>query len=95
MAMDISSISPTTGAIGTAVTILGADFGATRDTSTVTVGGYTAETQVWSDATIRILIPREVRTTLNDIVVTVLGVGSTPFQFTATGTLRQPGGIGF
>src|SRR3984893_9957442 len=43
----LTSVTPTSGAVGTAVTIAGANFGATQGTSTVTFNGTTATPTTW------------------------------------------------
>ena len=45
----ISRVTPTSGAVGASVTILGANFGRTQGTSTVTFNGVTATPTAWSD----------------------------------------------
>src|SRR5205814_10318149 len=47
-APSLTSLTPPSGAVGTAVTIAGTNFGATQDTSTVTFNGTAATPTSWS-----------------------------------------------
>ena len=81
----ITSLSSTSGSVGTAVTITGANFGATKGTSTVRFNGTVATPTTWS-ATI-IVVPVPAGATTGNVVVTVAGVASNAVGFTVT----QPG----
>ena len=76
----ISSVSPTSGAIGTPVTITGANFGATRGTSTVKFNGTAATPTSWSATSI--VVPVPMGATTGSVVVTVGGVASNGVGFT-------------
>ena len=56
-APSISSLSPTSGAVGASVTIAGTGFGATQGTSTVKFNGTTATVTSWSATTIVAAVP--------------------------------------
>lgn len=77
----LSSLNLASGAVGTSVTLTGANFGTTQGTSTVTFNG-TAVTQVefWHPASIVVLVPSGAAT--GNVVVTVGGLGSNPISYT-------------
>ena len=83
----ITSLNPTSGAIGTAVTISGAHFGASQGSSTITFNGTNATTITnWSDTSIVANVPS--LATTGNVVVTVAGItspGSSSTIFTVTG----------
>ena len=76
----ISSLSPTSGAVGTVVTISGTNFGATQGGSPVTFKGVTATPTSWSATSIQTPVPSGAST--GNVVVTVGGVASTGVSFT-------------
>jgi RHS repeat-associated protein len=80
----ITSLSPTSGSIGTSVTITGANFGATRGTSTVTFNGTAATPTSWS--TTSIVVPVPSGGTTGNVMVTVGGVPSNAMGFTVLGS---------
>src|SRR5579883_2912400 len=67
----ISSLSPTSGSVGTAVTITGTNFGSTQGTSTVTFNGTAAAATNWSST--KIVAPVPSGATTGNVVVTVAG----------------------
>src|SRR3984893_3229423 len=71
---NITSVSPGSGAVGTAVVITGANFGATQGSSTVTFGGMKAAPTNWSGTSIVVRIPTGAVT--GGVVVTVGGQAS-------------------
>ena len=73
-APSLTSLSPTSGPVGTSVTITGANFGATKGTSTVTFNGTTATPTSWSATSI--VVPVPAGATTGNVVVTVGGVAS-------------------
>jgi len=75
----ITSISPTSGAVGTQVTITGANFGATQGTSTVRFNGTAATPASWSATTI--IAPAPSGATTGNVVVTVAGQASQRSEF--------------
>jgi RHS repeat-associated protein len=87
-ATSISSISPTAGEVGTAVTITGAGFGSTQSDSVVTFDGVTATSITsWSDNQIIAVVPSGAST--GDVTVLVAGntvLGPT-FTVSASATL--------
>jgi hypothetical protein len=77
----ISSLSPTSGAVGASVTITGTNFGSTQGTSTVKFNGTTATTvTTWTATSIVANVPTGATT--GSVVVTVSGVASTGVTFT-------------
>lgn len=76
----ITSISPTSGVVGTQVTITGANFGATQGTSTVRFNGTAATPASWSATTI--IAPAPSGATTGNVVVTVAGQASNGVSFT-------------
>ncbi len=79
----ITSLWPTSGPAGTAVTIAGANFGATQGASTVAFNGTVAGTaSSWSDTAIVMQVPGGAST--GNVVVTAGGVASSGTLFTVT-----------
>src|SRR6185503_3542607 len=76
----ITSLSPSAGLVGTAVTISGTNFGATQGTSTVKFNGTTASPTSWTDTSI--VAPAPSGTTTGPVVVTARGQASNGVTFT-------------
>jgi hypothetical protein len=85
----ITSLSPTSGAVGTSVTITGTNFGSTQSSSTVTFNGVGAAPTSWTATRIIVLVPTGATT--GPVVVTVNGVLSNGVTFTVlpTPTITQ------
>src|SRR5260370_38533461 len=81
-APSIARLNPVSGVVGTAVTISGANFGATQGTSTVTFNGIAATVTSWSSTSI--VAPVPVGATTGNVVVTVGGVASNGVSFMVT-----------
>lgn len=82
-APSISSLSPTSGPVGTPVTITGANFGATQgNTSTVAFNGIAATVSSWSATSIVVTVPSTATT--GKVIATVGGMGSNGVVFTVT-----------
>jgi len=81
----ITSLSPTSGAVGASVTITGTNFGATQSTNTVKFNG-TAATSItsWSNASIMAVVPTGAST--GNVVVTTIGGWSNGVAFTVLPT---------
>jgi IPT/TIG domain-containing protein len=80
----ITSLSPTSGAVGTSVTITGTNFGITQasGSSTVTFGGISAGTaSSWSATSIQVTVPPDAPSGTVDVIVKVSGVQSSPKPF--------------
>jgi len=77
---NISGLSPTSGAVGTSVTITGTNFGSTQGTSTVTFNGTSATATSWSATSIVATVPSGAST--GNVVVTVSGQASSGVSFT-------------
>lgn len=78
----LTSLSPTSGSVGTPVTITGTNFGATKGTSTVVFNGMTAAPTSWSATSIVVPVPAGAIT--GNVVVTVGGIASNGLTFTVT-----------
>src|SRR4029077_1663623 len=77
----ITSVSPTSGAVGATVTITGTNFGTSQGSSTVSFGGTAATTfSGWSATSIGVTVPAGAST--GNVVVTVAGVPSNGMSFT-------------
>jgi hypothetical protein len=78
----ITSLSPTSGPVATAVTIAGNNFGATKGTSTVTFNGTAATPTSWSATSL--VVPVPAGATTGSVIVTVGGLASNATSFTVT-----------
>jgi sugar lactone lactonase YvrE len=76
----ITSLSPSSGPVGTSVTISGTNFGVTQGSSTVTFNGTSASPASWSST--KIVVPVPAGATTGPVVVTVGGVASNGVTFT-------------
>jgi RHS repeat-associated protein len=85
----IINLSPTSGPVGTAVTITGTNFGATQGASTVTFAGTTATPTNWNATSITVPVPNGATT--GNVVVTVDGGASNVVGFTVTPSLSITG----
>ena len=81
-APSISGISPTSGPLGTSVTVSGANFGASQGSSSVTFNGLAGTPTSWSATSIVVPVPNGA--TSGSVVVTVLGTASNGVAFTVT-----------
>lgn len=77
----ISSLSPTSGAVGATVTVTGTHFGTSQGSSTVTFGGTSATATSWGDTSIVAIVPNGATT--GYVVVTVAGLPSNGVNFNA------------
>ena len=78
----LTSLSPSSGPVATAVTISGSNFGSTKGTSTVTFNGITATPTTWS--TTSIVAPVPAGATTGNVLVTVGGVASNALTYTVS-----------
>ena len=76
----LTSLSPTSGPVGTSVTITGTNFGATQGTSTVKFNGVSATPTSWSGTSI--VVPVPVGALTGSVIVTVSGAASNALPFT-------------
>ena len=81
-APSITSVTPTSGVVGTSVTIAGSNFGASQGASTVWFNGTAATSTMWSAASI--VAPVPAGATTGPVVVTVNGTPSNGVTFTVT-----------
>src|SRR5271166_2940023 len=79
-APSITSLSPTSGAAGAAVTVTGTNFGSTQGTGTVKLNGTTATVTSWSATSIKVTVPTGATT--GNVVVFASGVNSNGAAFT-------------
>jgi RHS repeat-associated protein len=85
---NVTSLSPYTGGVGTAVTINGTDFGASQGSSTVTFNGFSvASVTSWSNAQIVAIVPSAIPEGPGPVVVTV---NSLPSNATVLFTAIDP-----
>jgi hypothetical protein len=81
----LSGLSPTSGVVGTSVTISGSNFGASQGTSIVSFNGATATPTSWSASSI--VVPAPTGATTGNVVVTVGGASSNGSLFTVVQAL--------
>jgi hypothetical protein len=86
--LSITSLSPTSGVVGTSVTITGVNFGAAQGTSTVKFNGIAATPTSWSATSI--VAPVPAGATTGNVVVTVGGVASNGVNFTVQTDTTPP-----
>ena len=77
----ITSLSATTGAIGSQVVISGSGFGSSQGNSTVYLNGASVTINAWSDTSITITFPSGASTGLLAVAVAPSMTQSNPFQF--------------
>jgi hypothetical protein len=80
----VTSLSPTSGAVGTWVTVTGTNFGSPQGASTVTFNGMAAAISSWSATSIVAVVPAGATT--GAVVVTVNGIASNGAGFTVLAT---------
>jgi IPT/TIG domain-containing protein len=78
----ITSLSPTSGSIGSSVTVTGTNFGATQGTSAVTFNGIAGTPTSWNATSIVVPVPNGATT--GNVVVTVGGVATNGVPFSVT-----------
>jgi RHS repeat-associated protein len=90
---NISSLSPTSGGIGTWVTITGTNFGSSQGSSTITFGGAAATVMNWESTEILAIVPNAAIS--GNVVVTVSSQPSNGVPFTVTGGGVWSNGYGY
>jgi hypothetical protein len=80
----LTSLAPMSGPSTTSVTITGANFGATKGTSTATFNGMNTTPTMWSASSI--IVPVPMNATTGNVVVTVGGGASNGISFTVVPT---------
>jgi hypothetical protein len=78
----LSSLTPTSGATGSDVVITGQSFGKTQGSGTVKFGSSKPDIRSWSDTTITIMVPRDLKD--GDYPITVTTGAGTSNQLTFT-----------
>ena len=81
----VTSLNPSSGAVGTSVAVAGTNFGATQGASTITFNGTVATPTSWSATSIVAPVPASATT--GNVVVTVGGQASNGSSFTVTTAL--------
>jgi hypothetical protein len=76
----ISSLSPTTGAVGASVTIGGSNFGSTQGSGTVKFNGTAGTVSSWSASSIVATVPSGATT--RNVIVNASGVNANGVSFT-------------
>ncbi len=76
----ITSLTPTSGAVGVSVMISGTGFGTAQRKSTVRFNGIAAAPTSWSSTTVVVTAPTGATT--GDVSITVAGVASNGKKFT-------------
>jgi IPT/TIG domain len=84
----ITNLSPSSGTVGSSVTITGANFGATQASSSVTFNGKPATPSSWSNTNIVAPVPSGAAT--GNVVVNVAGSASNALVFTVTSAPSNP-----
>jgi hypothetical protein len=84
----LTTVSPTSGPVGTSVTITGANFGGTQGTSALTFNGTTATPTSWSGTSVVALVPSGATT--GNVMVTVGGQASNWVSFAVTAPSPPP-----
>jgi YD repeat-containing protein len=80
----VTSLSPTSSAVGAAVTITGTNFGSTQGSGTVSFNGTAATVSSWSATSIAVTVPSGATT--GNVVVFASGVNSNGVSFTVVGS---------
>ena len=80
--LSIASISPTTGAVGTEVSITGTGFGITQGNSTISLNGTSTTATNWSDTNIVAIVPLAATSGPFSVTVSGQAVNSAPFTIT-------------
>jgi IPT/TIG domain len=81
----ISSLNPSSGNVGTSVTISGTNFGTAQGTSTVLLSGVVAAPTSWGSSSITFPVPSGA--TSGNVVVIVGGLASNAVSFTVAPTI--------
>jgi len=84
---NVTQLSPTSGSVGSAVTIIGTNFGASQANGSVTFGGQSAFVTSWTDTTIVVSVPNQAIS--GDVVVSVGGLASNPVFFTVQAEVQD------
>ncbi len=87
----INTLTPSSGLVGTAVTIRGSNFGNTQGASVVSFNGASATPSSWSDTSVSVTVP--LFGTTGPVVITVNGVASNGLSFSVAGTDSDGDGL--
>ena len=92
--LSVSSISPTSGPVGSIVTIIGLNFGESQGSSTVSLNGTNSVITSWTDTAITALVPSGGSSGLFSVVVNGESANSSAFTVTALPTGWSDGDVG-
>lgn len=87
----ITTVTPTSGPVSTALTISGSSFGANQGSSTITIGGAIATPTTWNPNSISVTVPAGATVGAVSIVITISG-NSCSKDFTVTSSGGGGGG---
>ena len=87
--LQITSLSPISGTVGTVVTISGSGFGATQGWSSVTFNGTLATPISWSDSAITVAVPAGATTGLVTVTVGGASASAGPFSIVSGPTISS------
>ncbi|MGB7154128.1 MAG: IPT/TIG domain-containing protein [Candidatus Acidiferrales bacterium] len=90
----ITGLSPTSGPVGTLVTITGTGFGATQGSSAISLNGTSAAVMSWSDTSILALVPTGASSGSFSVTVNSQGANSSSFTVTPLPSGWSDGDIG-
>jgi RHS repeat-associated protein len=91
-ALSVTGVSPSSGMVGSTVTISGAGFGATQSTSTLTFNTTPATVTAWSDTSITAVVPTGAST--GPVTAEVAGSTALGPVFTLTGSVQLTDSLG-
>ena len=78
----LTTLTPSNGAAGIDLALVGQSFGKTQGTGKVTVGGKTANIRSWTDSAIAIIVPKDLKAGDYPVIVTTSGGASNKLTFT-------------
>jgi hypothetical protein len=90
----ITSISPTSGAVGVPVMISGSNFGAAQGSSTVSLNGTAAVVTSWNATTVVALVPSAATSGTFQVTVSGQSANSTSFTITPLPSGWSDGDVG-
>jgi len=93
-APSITSLSPTSGPVGTLVTISGSNFGATQGSSTIALDGTTATVVSWAAVSITAIVPSGASSGSFSVTVNGTPASSSSFTITALPSGWSDGDVG-
>ena len=92
--LSVSGISPTSGPVGSVVTITGLNFGTSQGTSTISLNGTSAVVTTWNDTVITAVVPVGASSGVFSVVVNGEVANSASFTVTALPSGWSDGDVG-